>query len=63
MIKANCESFAGYLAATAEWQLLLALGADTVAVEGGKTVPALSVARIKSFYDGTLFHRLAKEHA
>jgi len=38
-------------------------GADTVAVEGGKTVPALSVARMKSFYDGTLFYRLAKEHA
>jgi hypothetical protein len=62
MINANRESFAGYVAATAEWQLLLALGADTVAVEGGKTVPALSVARMKSFYDGTLFYRLAKEH-
>ena len=37
--------------------------ADTVAVEGGKTVPALSVARMKSFYDGTLFYKLAKEHA
>ena len=61
MINANRESFAGYVAATAEWQLLLALGADTVAVEGGKTVPALSVARMKSFYDGTLFYRLAKE--
>ena len=63
MINANRESLAGYVAATAEWQLLLALGADTVAVEGGKTVPALSVARMKSFYDGTLFYRLAKEHA
>ena len=48
------------MAATAEWQLLLALGADTVAVEGGKTVPALSVARMKSFYDGTLFYKLAR---
>jgi hypothetical protein len=63
MIIANRESFAGFVAATAEWQLLLALGADTVAVEGGKTVPALSAARMKSFYDGTLFYRLAKEHA
>jgi len=63
MINANRESFAGFVAATAEWRLLLALGADTVAVEGGKTVPALSVARMKSFYDGTLFYRLAKEHA
>lgn len=57
------KTLAGYVAATAEWQLLLALGADTVAVEGGKTVPALSAARMKSFYDGTLFYRLAKEHA
>ena len=63
MINANRESFAGFVAATAEWRLLLALGADTVAVEGGKTVSALSVARMKSFYDGTLFYRLAKEHA
>jgi len=63
MINANRETLAGFVAATAEWRLLLALGADTVAVEGGKTVPALSVARMKSFYDGTLFYRLAKEHA
>jgi len=63
MINANRETLAGYVAATAEWQLLLALGADTVAVEDGKTVPALSAARMKSFYDGTLFYRLAKEHA
>jgi hypothetical protein len=63
MINANRESLAGYVAATAEWQLLLALAADTSAVEGGKSVPALSVARMKSFYDGTLFYRLAKEHA
>ncbi len=63
MVYENSKTLAGYVAATAEWQLLLALGADTVAVEGGKTVPALSVARMKSFYDGTLFYRLAKEHA
>ena len=63
MVIANRETFAGYVAATAEWQLLLALLADMVAVEGGKTVPALSAARMKSFYDGTLFYRLAKEHA
>lgn len=63
MINANRETLAGYVAATAEWRLLLALAADTSAVEGGKTVPALSVARLKSFYDGTLFYQLAKEHA
>jgi len=49
------------VAAIAEWQLLLMIAADTHAVEGGRTVPALSVARIKSFYDGTLFYKLARE--
>jgi hypothetical protein len=63
MVNANRETLAGYVAATVEWQLLLALAADTRAVEGGRAVPALSVARMKSFYDGTLFYRLAKEHA
>jgi hypothetical protein len=33
------------------------------AIEGARTVPALSVARMKSFYDGTLFFTLAREHA
>jgi len=47
----------------AEWRLLLALAADTSVVEGGETVPALSAARMKSFYDGTLFYRLARENA
>jgi hypothetical protein len=42
---------------------LLALAADTSVVEHGKKVPALSLARMKSFYDGTLFYRLAKENA
>jgi hypothetical protein len=61
MIKANRETFAGYVAAIAEWQLLLMIAADTHAVEGDHTVPALSVARMKSFYDGTLFYKLARE--
>ena len=63
MINANRKTLAGYVAAIAEWQLLLVLAADTSVVEGGKTVPALSLARMKSFYDGTLFYRLAKENA
>ena len=63
MINVNRKSFAGYAAAMAEWLLLLALAADTHVVEGGEMVPALSAARMKSFYDGTLFYRLAKEHA
>jgi hypothetical protein len=62
MIIASRETLAGHVAATAECHLLLALGADTDAIDGGKTVPALSAARMKSFYDGTLFYRLAKEH-
>jgi len=63
MISARRETFAGYVAAMAEWQLLLMLAADTKAVVGRLTVPALSVARIKSFYDGTLFYKLARELA
>jgi peroxygenase len=61
MLKANRETLAGYVAAIAEWQLLLMIAADTHAVEGDHTVPALSVARLQSFYDGTLFYKLAKE--
>jgi hypothetical protein len=63
MVNANRETFVGFLASLAEWHLLLLLAADTDAVEDGKSVPALSVARIKSFYDGTLFYTLAKERA
>jgi len=63
MINANRKTLVGSLVSMIEWQVLLALAADTNAVEGGKTVPALSVARMKSFYDGTLFYKLAKEHA
>ncbi len=61
MIKSNRETLAGYVAAIAEWQLLLMIAADTHAVEGDHTVPALSAARMKSFYDGTLFYELARE--
>jgi peroxygenase len=63
MINVNRKTLLGSLASTAEWLLLLVLAADTKAVEGGTTVPALSVARVKSFYDGTLFYKLAKELA
>ena len=62
MINANRETLVGSLVSMVEWQVLLALAADTKAVVRGKTVPALSAARIKSFYDGTLFYKLAKEH-
>jgi hypothetical protein len=63
MITANRKTLMGSLVSTVEWQVLLALAADTKAVEGGRRVAALSVARIKSFYDGTLFYKLAKAHA
>jgi len=61
MIKANRETRPGYVAAMAEWQLLLMIAADTHAAEGDHAVPALSIARIRSFYDGTLFYKLARE--
>ena len=61
MLKANRETLVGYVAAIAEWELLLMIAADTHAVEGDHMVPALSVARLQSFYDGTLFYKLAKE--
>ena len=63
MISANRETLFGSLVSTVEWRVLLVLAADTKAVERGKSVPALSVARMKSFYDGTLFYKLAKAHA
>ena len=63
MIIANRETLVGSLVSMVEWHVLLALAADRKGVEGGKQVPALSIARIKSFYDGTLFYKLAKEHA
>ena len=63
MIIANRETLFGSLVSMVEWHVLLALAADRKGVEGGKQVPALSIARIKSFYDGTLFYKLAKEHA
>jgi len=63
MINANRKTLFGSLVSMVEWQVLLALAADTKAVERGKSVPALSVARVKAFYDGTLFYRIAKELA
>ena len=61
MIHANRKTLAGSLVSMIEWRVLLALAADTTAIERGKPVPALSVGRIKAFYDGTLFYTLAKE--
>ena len=63
MVVANRETLIGSLVSMVEWRVLLALAADTKAVERAKAVPALSVARIKSFYDGALFYKLAQAHA
>ena len=63
MINANRKTLLGSLVSMVEWQTLLVLAADTKAVVCGKKVPALSVSRVKSFYDGTLFYKLAKERA
>jgi peroxygenase len=63
MIVANRQTLLGSLVSMVEWQVLLALAADTTARERGKKVPALSVARMKAFFDGTLFYELAKAHA
>ena len=63
MVNANRETLLGSLVSLVEWQTLLAVAADTRAVERRKSVPALSVARVKAFYDGTLFYRIAKERA
>ena len=63
MVNANRETLLGSLVSMVEWQTLLAVAADTTAVERRKSVPALSVARVKAFYDGTLFYRIAKERA
>ena len=63
MIIANRATVLGSLVSMVEWQVLLALAADRRVVERGKPVPALSVARLRSFYDGTLFYKLAKARA
>ena len=63
MINTNRETLLGSLVSMVEWQVLLALAADTRAVERGETMPALSAARMKSFFDGTLFYKLAQAHA
>lgn len=61
MLGASRGTFRDYALAMAEWGLLLALAADTSVSDRGRTVPALSVARLQSFYQGTLFYKLAKE--
>ncbi|HEX4884502.1 MAG TPA: caleosin family protein [Casimicrobiaceae bacterium] len=61
MVIANRRTLLGSAVSLAEWQLLLLLAADTEALEAGKAVPALSIERIKAFYDGTLLYKVARE--
>lgn len=61
MKAANKTDTAGALASKAEFGLLLKLAADTTEVENGKTVPALSKARLQALYDGDLFAQIAAE--
>ncbi|MBX7098569.1 MAG: caleosin family protein [Myxococcaceae bacterium] len=54
---------AGKVASNAEFPLLFKLAKDGTAQRGGKTVPVMSKAALLSFYDGTLFPRLAAQRA
>lgn len=43
-----------------ETRALFCLAADAVRHEGGRATPALSLRRLRRFYDGSLFHALAR---
>jgi peroxygenase len=61
MLADNKTDTFGAIAARAEFSLLLRLAADVTVVEKGEKVPALSRERMQSFYDGSLFYRIAEE--
>ena len=44
-----------------EFELLLLIAADRTKNVGGKPVPAISKERLREFYDGSLFYRIAKQ--
>ena len=46
-----------------EVAVLFCVAADTTKAVGGRQVPALTAATLGAFYDGTLFHRLARSRA
>lgn len=61
MIAANSRLRPGdRTVASQEFQLLMIIAADTVEEAGGDEVRAISKERLKEFYDGTLFYKLAK---
>lgn len=59
LMKANGRNFVGRLAAFGEFSLLSKIGSDRTEVHGGKSVPAVSLERMRQLYDGTLFYRIA----
>ena len=63
MMGANSTSGKPVGASVAEFGLLLKLGADTTETEGKEKVDALSEARLKSVYTGTVFEGIARERA
>lgn len=61
MIAKNKTDTAGSIASKAEFGLLIKLAADAKETEGGKQVAAISEARLRALYDGSLFHTIAAE--
>lgn len=59
MIAKNKETFATAKASEVEFGLLLKLGSDVTETVDGKPEPGLSRARLTSFYDGSLFYKIA----
>lgn len=60
MISANKQDGRGSLASRAEFGLLIKVGADTTEQEGTERVPALSEARLRSVYTGSVFEDIAR---
>ncbi len=53
----------GHWLSAREIGVLFVVAADQVKVVDGKRVPAMSKARLQSFYDGTLFYEIAHARA
>ena len=63
MIAKNKTDTVGNVASKAEFGLLVKLGADTTETEGKEKVQAVSEARLRALYDGSLFATIAAERA
>lgn len=60
MIAANKQDARGSLASRAEFGLLIKVGADTTELDGQERVAALSEARLRSVYTGSVFEDIAR---